>query len=105
MPLKSENGYKLLNLAHISLESGMVFKETTVPYERFNPKSLIKREKIICELEMDQYKKSHYSQSNLSNDYIKWYRLLESPNLVKSALGTRRLGLKTGVENDIFWSH
>ena len=65
--------YQLLNLARIGLESAMVFKETTVPYEPFNPK-YIRKKKIICEFEMDQYKKSHHSQSNLSNDYIKWYR-------------------------------
>ena len=32
---------------------------------------MYKKEKIICEFEMDQYKKFHCLRSNLSNDDIK----------------------------------
>ena len=82
-----------LNFAHFGLESGMVLEGTTVLYERiyrFNSK--------VCDFEMDF--KNFCLRSNLSNDNIS---SAERPGL-KTGSGFQWCGLKTGVENDIFWS-
>ena len=52
-PFWSENGYRL---CPFGLESGMVFEGTTGAYEgiyRFNSKLIRKKERKICEVEMD----------------------------------------------------
>ena len=58
-----------------------------------------KKEREICEFEMEFKKYFFCCRSNLSNDDI----ITEIP-VLKTEIGFYRPGLKTGVKNDIIWS-
>ena len=77
-----------IDFAHFGLESGMVFEGTTGVYERiyrFNCKWVRKKEKYANSKIETNLRIFFCLRSNLSNTNI-------------------RLGLKTGLENDIFRS-
>ena len=61
-------------------------------------KGINTKESVICEFEMD-FKKSFCWRSNLSNICIIFVQVIRMLRFV-----TCTPGLKTGVENDIFWS-
>ena len=81
--------WKRIRFAHFGLESDMVFKESTGVYERiyrFNSKWVRKKEKHA---NSKWIWRIFFFRSNLSSDNI---------------ISANRPGLKTGVENCIFWS-
>ena len=56
------------DFAYFGLNSSMVFEEMHESICRFNSKLMNKKERVICEVEVDFIKKSFCWRSNLSND-------------------------------------